>query len=247
MADGDGLSLREALGLANIAPESADIIQFDGTEFTGGADSVIRLDGALGELINSGIVTIDGRSGTDVVITGDTVGNDALVGGSYITDVDASGGNLADNIRVLNIIGKDSATTLHSLTITGGRTMAEGPDSAALGADGNGGGIRTNAQLSIIGSTISGNSTAGEEANGGGIGNSQFDANGYINSDDVQIYINGSTISGNRSADDGGGIHSYDGNITIIDSSITGNTVSGIELRWRWHPHCWWYDYPVQQ
>ncbi|MEP3178476.1 MAG: hypothetical protein ABJO45_02975 [Lentilitoribacter sp.] len=56
---GTGLSLRETLSLAQANGSGvADIITFDETVFTGGADSVIRLTN--GTLFLPGTVTFDG-------------------------------------------------------------------------------------------------------------------------------------------------------------------------------------------
>jgi len=77
-----------------------------------------------------------------------------------------------------------------------------------------GGGIyNSEGSITIVGSTISGNSTG--NYHGGGIHN----YNGIIT-------ITGSTISGN-SAGIGGGIENYWGSITIITSTISGNSANG--------------------
>ena len=69
--DGDhsqgDLSLREAIGLAN-SSIGWDTITFDNRVFRGGAESLIRL--TQGELVISETLTIDGSSGTEIVITG---------------------------------------------------------------------------------------------------------------------------------------------------------------------------------
>ncbi|MEO1249048.1 MAG: right-handed parallel beta-helix repeat-containing protein, partial [Pseudomonadota bacterium] len=216
LADGDGLSLREALGLANLDPSTLDSITFDAAEFTGGLDSLIRLDAALGELVNAGAVSIDGSTGTDIVITGDTTGNDTLITGTYITDADASAGSLADNVRVLNITSGIAETTLNDLTITGGYTTD-------AGEAGRGGGIRTNAALTVTNSTVAGNVVAGEDSGGGGIGFA-------INDGDAgAITISDSEISGNRANSEGGGVRHSGDDIIVTNSTISDNIAQGFD------------------
>src|ERR671935_136686 len=87
-ADGGGLSLREAIALAN-ANAGADTITFDAS-LSGGT---LRL--TLGTLEVSGAsLTINGDLGNDgtpnITITGDALGNDVYRSGSSIlTDVNA--------------------------------------------------------------------------------------------------------------------------------------------------------------
>ena len=89
---GDGISLREAVEASNNTPGS-DTITFDGSVFTGGANSLVRLTG--GELGITEDLTIDGSTGTDIVITGDRAGDDTTLPGTFITDVTAGLGGLS--------------------------------------------------------------------------------------------------------------------------------------------------------
>ena len=91
---GDGISLREAV-IASNNTTGEDTISFDGSVFTGGANSLIRLTQG-GLLITEG-VTIDGSSASDVVISGDANGDDITLAGSYITDVGSSIDGLQDD------------------------------------------------------------------------------------------------------------------------------------------------------
>ncbi len=234
--DGNGLSLREAIGLANANP-GADTILFDASVFIGGATSLIRL--TLGtELEITDTVTIDGSSATDVLITGDTAGNDLDANGNLaanttgITDVALSlpEGNtgdgidedrdgtvdddgpdlLVDNTRVFDLPVAGTETTLIDLTITGGR---------AIGVDENGGGIRAVGDLVLSGVTVAGNSVGGSTVNGGGI----FSTN--------RLTIDDSTISGNRvESGSGGGIRSDSGSLEITGSTISGNGMTGTDF-----------------
>ena len=71
IADGGGLSLREAVLLAN-ANAGADEIVFDGAL----AGGLIRL--VQGELLVTDALTVDG-SGIGLTITGDANGDDSLI------------------------------------------------------------------------------------------------------------------------------------------------------------------------
>lgn len=82
-----------------------------------------------GELEITDTLTIDGSTGVDVTITGDALGDDELVDGTFITDVAASLGEspfgflLDDNSRVLNFSSSMGDLSLSGLTLTGGRPI----------------------------------------------------------------------------------------------------------------------------
>ena len=211
---GDGISLREAIESSNNTVGD-DMVTFDGSVFTGGAASVVRL--TQGELTITDALTIDGSSANNLVITGDANGDDS-VSSSYITRVGASGNNLLDdNSRVIN----SSATlNLANLTVTGGR---------ALRSNEGGGGIRTStADVFLTNVTVSGNSTYATSyfynTNGGG-----------IYSESGSVHLLNSTVSGNSASvlaftgggSSGGGIHSESGNVYLTNSSVSGNTAEG--------------------
>ena len=207
MAAGDSPgSLRQAIFDAN-ALAGADTITFDSSVFTGGDSSLIRL--TSGELEITESLTIDASSGIDVTITGDANGDDVTLAGN-ITDVSASFGEtegaaddlLDDNSRVLNF-SSTGDLTLESLAITGGHTRGRNAD---------GGGIRTVNNISLINSTVSGNSS-GEY--GGGI---------YAQLGNVTL--TNSTVSRNATTDDysrGGGINARRGNVTLTNSTVSEN------------------------
>ena len=122
---GDGISLREAVIASNgTFGAISNTIGFDESVFTGGSASVIRL--TQGELVVSQGVTIDGTSGTEVLITADANDNDVTFDNSDITDVTASLNanalSLGDNSRLINFSGDGETLTLAGLTLTGGRT-----------------------------------------------------------------------------------------------------------------------------
>ncbi len=216
------LSLREALLITN-TNVGTDAIRFDPDIFTGGAASLIRQNGT--ELTISDDVTIDGSTGTDIVITADSEGNDQLLAGTFITDT-SNNTTTADNSRVLNITG--GTVDLNGLTMTGGFTS------------GDGGGIivGSGATLNLAESTISGN-RASESGDGGGlanygttsIANSTISGNrgryggGIINSTADMLTITGSTISGNAATDDGGGVSNF-GITTFTNVTVSNNTTA---------------------
>ena len=73
--------------------------------FPGGTASVLRL--TQGAIEISEDLTLDGSDALDLVITGDADGDDAVVSGTSITDVDATGTTgLADNTRLFEIGGQ---------------------------------------------------------------------------------------------------------------------------------------------
>ena len=213
----DGLtSLREAIAFANDSTAGvngdgdadgdgleSDTISFDESVFTGGNKNLIRL--IEGELVIDSSVTIDGSSVGEVVITGDSDGDDITFAGTYLTDVSASFGGITgasddlldDNSLVFRLSGSTNDLTLTNLTVTGGD-----------------GGIRFSSffaqdnNLTLNQSTVSGNSTSDD---GGGI---FFAGN---------VFLNDSEISGNRSGDNGGGVYSR-GDVNLTNSSVSGNS-----------------------
>ncbi|MEO1613933.1 MAG: hypothetical protein AAFU55_16485, partial [Pseudomonadota bacterium] len=111
---GTGLSLREAVALANNAA-GADTILFDQ-----GLAGTIRL--TLDEISITDDLTINGGEAFEsnlITISGDSLGDDVLADG--VTDLAAStaGGYLSDNTRIFTATAD---LTLQSLIITGGRT-----------------------------------------------------------------------------------------------------------------------------
>jgi len=181
-AVGAGLSLREAIGLAN-ANADADTITFDPVAFAG--SQTIDLSAVFGQLQISNTLTITGP------------GADRL-------KIDAQG-----NSRVMQFSGLSGNLSLSGLTIVGGKTTATETfggggirfdssgtlsltrsslsGNSAAGTRASGGGIfASSGALTLTGSTLSGNSTAGY---GGGI----FAGN-------VAVTLTSSTLSGNGAA-----------------------------------------------
>lgn len=217
----DGMiTLREAILAANTdmsvdgsnAGSGVDTINFDPSVFTGGLNSLIRLGGTELEITDS--LIIDASGATDVTVTGDSMGNDTLVAGTNITDVDASlvsdATSLDDNSRVIDFSTLPGLGELVvvGLTITGGRTTD---------AVGHGGGLRVSGSLTLTDSRVSGNAINGDFAYGGGV---------YLSGSGT---ISNSSVDGNRTTGvnaRGGGIYGR-GNISLTDSTVAGNRTAG--------------------
>lgn len=236
-------SLREAIVQAN-AVEGLDTIEFDDSVFTGGENSVIRL--TSGQLRIADSLIVDGSTGTDIVITADAVGNDQLVPGTFITDVDASLANdpqsLDDNSRVIQFEGSLGTFAISDLTITGGRSMGGGAgvffDGTSLTITGSkingnssnawGGGVLAyplssggnEVDISVMDSEVSGNRARG---GGGGI----FAGASVHSSKEPTIVVHGSKIEGNQSVKYGGGIAAVDGTFTLSESVVSENITEG--------------------
>ena len=84
-------------------------------------------------------------------------------------------------------------------------------------SDNSGPGVKNYWFLTILNSTLSGNST---DDDGGGISSGTFKSPGYV------TVIN-STISGNSTSSGGGGIAIQYGGLTIVNSTISGNSAGG--------------------
>ena len=205
---GDGISLREAIDASNNTA-GAGTITFDEGVFSGGANSLIRL--TQGELEITETLAIDASTASNVTITGDADGDDILLTDTFITDVTASsdgpaGDLLDDNSRVFNV--SSANLTLSGLTVTGGRATTDG------------GGVQAgNGNLSLINSSVSGNSTTGSGATGGG-----------INIDAGNISLINSFVSENSTTGFGavgGGINVSNGDVSLTNSTINRNTTTG--------------------
>lgn len=149
---------------------------------------------------------------TIALTLGELMISDAVIlngNGAGSLTVDAQG-----NSRVLNIDDGDTSNqmdvTVSGLTFTGGHTV----DSEA-----HGGAIRTVENLTLTGVRVSGNSTEGVGARGGGIFSSG-----------ANLVLTGSTVSENSTSNflaHGGGIYGESGTVTVNDSTISGNITSG--------------------
>ncbi len=170
--DGDGLSLREAIGLANSFADIDSITfspgVFPNVDGAANKGTVIRLSG--GQLTINSDVTVDGDVGgdgiPDVILSGDKDSNDAPQADLAGTPLDegffsdaVGGGVTGTNERVLNVQSGD--VDLNGLAITGGYYASTGGGGGVYVASG--------ADLHITNSVISGNRA--DVQPGGGVSN----------------------------------------------------------------------------
>ncbi len=199
LADGGGLSLREAIGIANRSG-NADTITFASTL----AGQTLTLTG--GELAITSDVTIDG----------DTSGDDKA-------DITISGG---DAVRIFDLTGDSTDVDLLSLTLTDGNAgsgdggavrafsigtldIANTTISSSSAGDDGGGLYARFTDVTLINSLMVGNSSA---EMGGGI---------YLSGG--ALVATNTTIHGNRANRYGGGIVISFSDITLLNSTVTGN------------------------
>ena len=199
MDGGTGLSLREALFLANEDPTTADTITFDPSLANG------TIDLMLGQLKIDGSVTIEGGN-DDITIDagGSSRVFDAVAGTSTIDALTMTGGYSNHGGAVS--VGTTSTYTPADLTISNSTITG---NQAAYG-----GGLAVNygASLELTNTTVSGNNAY---LIGGGIANQGT------------LTLTNSTVENNSSGYIGGGIAS-DNTLTVIGSTLSGNQVSGL-------------------
>ena len=208
---GDGCTLREAIALAN---PLAATITFDPALTSGGAQA-ITLDPARGQLGISKNLTIVGpgadlltvRRAADaptpfriIEIQQSTrgIGTRNIV---TIAGLTISGGFAGAGGGIANFV-VDNSLTLSRVVVSG--------NTATEGTAGAGGGIFYRGELTIDGSTISGNSAT---LHGAGV----MSAGGAM-------FITNSTISDNHAGSEGGGILHLAGTMTLQNVSISGNS-----------------------
>ena len=187
-------SLREAIFAANTVP-GADTIQFS-PSLTSGGPAKILLTG--GELAITDALTIDGP-------------------GADLLTIDAQ-----QQSRIFDITAKSGVYKIVGLTLTGGKTTGDNlaiPPIFSLPTAFSGGAIRsqTSGMVSVVQSTVTGNSTAGLFAKGGGIWTA-----GPLTVVESNIVSN--HTFGERGY--GGGIAS-EGNIVLTSDSFSNNSTTG--------------------
>ncbi len=228
---GLGLSLREALEMANAGTGSRDTIVFandlEGTirlkadqdpsdDESNGEDEDNSDFGSLGFARN---VIIDGDN--RITISGDTAGNDVTTmhGDVEVTDLsqmDADSPLLDDNVGIFYSIGQGSS--VGSINVFSGLTLTGG-------TRGTGGAIYGGSiDVLVHDSTLIGNqaTTTTEDVGGGALW-----------SDRGLLYVLDSTLSGNRSESAGGAIatkmYSDFAGLLIHNSTLTDNHAAGDE------------------
>lgn len=216
---GAQVSLREAINSCNGSVGADEIT------FAGGLSGTITLGGT--ELF----------IGDSLMITGP---------GQENLTIDANQGS-----RALNIEGTSIDVTLSGLTIIGGRTTSSNEIGLpTVDPTHSGGGIRflSDGTLALTDSTLSGNSTAGARAAGGGIyssGNVTL-TNSTVSGNSTEggialgggistygsVMLTNSTLSGNRTAGyraHGGGISTFSGSVTLTGSTLSGNSTGAAD------------------
>jgi uncharacterized protein YkvS len=196
---GAGLSLREALAIAN----SGNIITF-ASGLTGGTVLL-----SLGELVINRSLTIDGD-----------INNDG------IADITISGNNLS---RVLSVTDGNLSNALNvnldGLKITDGNISTIGAGIYNSGENlninnsnlfENTAGQKGGAIYNTLGTVTLTNSNISD--------NSAVNSGGGISNETGRININNSTISGNTVNSFGGGIYHNQGTVTISNSAIADNS-----------------------
>lgn len=203
-----------------------------GNEKTG---SVISVKGE-----NTSLTVTDGSDDKSGTISGGYVQpqyGEGFGGGIKVDDgasLDFQGGTITNNAANNGggiYVGKGTATMSGDAKVDGN-----------LAAH-NGGGVYVNsqkaymnegeAQFTMNGGTISNNTASGTDANGniigggGGIGAllyNEAEATKYNT-----IEVNGGTITGNRAEIDGAGIYASNVNVSVKDSTISGNVADNIQ------------------
>ncbi len=222
----DGLSLRDAILIANANPD---------TEYE------IRLTGGLTYTLTANGINEDvGRTGDLDIAARNNILTIGTVDGQKAT-IEASG--LLNSDRIFQVLPRGKLN-LQNLIITGGATTGTN----RFEIDG-GGGIRADEEaiVDVSDSIITDNATFGTSG-GGGIYNRGFfslrnsivsnnladgttlgdNGGGIMNSDLGTLIAIDTTISDNQAEDGGGGIFNFE-TLTLINTTISGNDASGIE------------------
>ena len=205
----DDLSLREALTLANQDPTTADTITFDDALTGGGpgADGVITLALAQGELVVDGSVTIDGDVNgddtPDITISGAV--SDSAVLHVYNGTVALNGLTIRDGFAGYGAgvtVGTYCGCNTADVTIS--NSIIRNNDAEY------GGGVYVSygSSLRLVNSTVQENYA---EYAGGGIYNAGT------------LTVINSTLSDNDAGEIGGGIYNYEGAVAVLNSTLSGN------------------------
>jgi len=141
------------------------------------------------------------------LLTGNTIGLYSYEGLTTVSDCVVIGNGEAGLFNTGHFGPNDSITGHGSMTI-----------SDSIISDNSGPGVWNYFSLTIVNSTLSGN-TAGDGLDGGGIRSGTIKAPGGV------TVIN-STISGNSAGEVGGGIANYTGGAQVSNSTVSGNSAT---------------------
>ncbi len=219
LAGGDGLAWGSAYDDLQLALDRAEVLNADEIE-TNDIDQIWIAEGSY--LPTKRLEPENERSAAfslldHVALYGGFEGNEAALDQrDWATHETILSGDLgiqadtSDNAYTVVFCGENFEATLDGISITGGN--ADGPIYYANPEQARGGGIFNAGNLSVINSTISGNSA---DSVGGGI----------CGSTDSTLSVTGSSISEN-SASSGGGISQDVGNLTVTNTTISNNSAS---------------------
>ena len=199
--EGEGLSLRDAVLIANSTPEDEII------ELESGQTYQLTIEGVDPESI-----FVDEDSATQGDLDIGSTGGKLTIRGLGDEGATIDGNQINRVIQVRDDFNENAATlVLENMTITGGQAITEDI------TDDGGGGIYVDnrATAEIINSRIIGNTVSFTNQSGGGIFN------------DGTLIVRNSIIE-NNTAGNGGGVHTSYGVTEIFDSTITNNSVSRI-------------------
>ena len=211
--NGPGLSLRQAIDIANSAP-GADTIEFavSGTILLDGTELPTITDDLTITGPGAGLLTIDAHGASRILQV--NAGVIASISGLTLAHGSADDGGavrndgtltLTNSTLVGNAAGSDGGALWNDGTLT-----VTGSTLAGNSAGSQGGALWNDGTLMLTDSTLSGSSTGGD---GGGIWN------------DGTLAVTDSTLSGSSAGHDGGAIWS-DGTLTLTTSTLGFSTAS---------------------
>ncbi|NEP90564.1 MAG: hypothetical protein F6K18_29185 [Okeania sp. SIO2C2] len=233
MDAGNG-SLRDAIAMANATPD-ADTITFDSSltgmtiGLTSGELSITNSLTING--LGANLLTVDAQQNGFRVFNIDNGNNDLI--DVFIDDLTITGGN--------PIGGGGGIFTSENLTvqdsIISGNTSTGIEGQYDIGRSIDGGGINSyGGYLKIVNTDIINNEVKGQLADGNPEFQNDFGDDpdgGGVSIRNGQLNVVDSTISGNKvtgGLSDGGGIYGWYSEITVTNSTISGNTLEGTAL-----------------
>ena len=237
----DGGGLHCLSGVADVAVTDSEFV--DNSAYGGGAGMYFHCNDltVTGSTFTNNDADGGGGalyfSGANLVVSGSTfTESDADGGGAMFLDGDShtitnttisnnhapeSGGGIflqAGTLHVSDstIADNDAARAGGGLYLSGEEVLIERSTVSGNTADEDGGGVEIydSGDVTILASAISGNTAGG---NAGGL---------YLASSDTLLTIANSTIAGNTAGGNGGGIAFYGGELSLLQSTVSGNTAT---------------------